>query len=111
MASSHPDVTILLGLVGQGDKQAQDALFRLVEGELRSRAKACLRSRRPRHDLQTTMLVHDAFMRLVGDPNLNWEDRAHFYCYAAKVMHNIAVDVARAHVAAKRGGGEQNVPL
>jgi RNA polymerase sigma factor (TIGR02999 family) len=106
MPLPEPDVTTLLGLASQGDARAQAALYRLVEGELRRRARARLRHERPPHELQTTVLVDDAFVKLVGDRNVTWQNRAHFYCLAARVMRELLVDEARRRAADKRGGGE-----
>jgi RNA polymerase sigma factor (TIGR02999 family) len=106
MPASQPDITTLLSRASQGDQDAQDGLFRLVEGELRKRARAYLRHERPSHALQTTVLVDEAFLRLVGDHEVTWENRRHFYCFAANVMRTILVDDARMRHAEKRGGHE-----
>src|SRR5262249_5369675 len=111
MPTPRPDVTTLLCLAGGGDRHAQEELFRLVEGELRRRAKAYMRNERPGHDLQTTVLVDEAFVRLVGEDNMTWENRSQFYALAAKVMRQMLVDDARQRAACKRGGGDQPVPL
>jgi RNA polymerase sigma-70 factor (ECF subfamily) len=111
MPSPVPDVTTLLGLANQGDESAKEALYRLVEGELRKRARARLRQEQSPHLLQTTMLVDDAFLKLVGGSNLTWTNRSQFYCLAAKVMRQILVDEARHRTATKRGGGDAAVPL
>jgi RNA polymerase sigma factor (TIGR02999 family) len=105
MSPAEPDVTTLLGLANQGDARAQAALYRLVEGELRRHAQARLRHERPPHELQTTMLVDDVFIKLVGDQSLTWQNRAQFYCLAARVMRELLVDEARRRTADKRGGG------
>ncbi len=106
MSAPQPDVTTLLCLAGDGDRRAQEELFRLVEAELRRRAKAFLRHERPGHDLQTTLLVDDAFVQLIGSKNVTWENRSHFYAFAATVMRQMLVDDVRQRAAAKRGGGE-----
>jgi RNA polymerase sigma factor (TIGR02999 family) len=111
MSRPPTDVTTLLGLATRGDRQAQEQLFRLVEAELRTRAKALLRRERPTPNLQTTVLVDEAFVRLVADSEQNWENRSRFYCCAAKVMREIIVDEARRRAAEKRGGGELPAPL
>jgi RNA polymerase sigma factor (TIGR02999 family) len=111
MSRPPTDVTTLLGLASRGDRQAQEELFRLVEGELRTRAKALLRRERPTPSLQTTVLVDEAFVRLVADRDQSWENRSGFYCCAAKVMREIIVDEARRRAAEKRGGGEPPVSL
>jgi RNA polymerase sigma factor (TIGR02999 family) len=103
--SIRPGITTLLGLAARGDRQAQDQLFRLIETELRRRAKVCLRQEHSPHALQTTLLVDEAFVRLVGGQHVAWENRSQFYCCAAKVMRQLLVDDARQRAAAKRGGG------
>lgn len=111
MSKPQPDVTTLLILAGGGDKRAQEELFRLVEGELRRRAKAFLRHERPDQYLQTTVLVDDAFVQLIGDNKVNWQNRSHFYALAAKVMRRTLVDDARQRTATRRGGGDHPIPL
>jgi RNA polymerase sigma factor (TIGR02999 family) len=104
-------VTTLVGLASRGDRQAQEQLFRLVEAELRQRAKAALRRERPTASLQTTVLVDEAFIRLVGHGDQTWENRSCFYACAAKVMRETIIDEARRRAATKRGGGEPPVAL
>jgi RNA polymerase sigma factor (TIGR02999 family) len=98
-------------LAGSGDREAREKLFRLVQGELRRQAKARLRGERPGHDLQTTLLVNEAFVQLIGDQKVTWENRMQFYCFAARVMRQTLVDEARLRAAGKRGGGERPLPL
>jgi RNA polymerase sigma-70 factor (ECF subfamily) len=111
MSAPRPDITTLLGLASRGDKQAQEEVFRMVERQLRKQAEARLRHEPSAHSLQATLLVDEAFLRLVGDRDLAWENRSQFYCCAAKVMRQILVDEARRRAADKRGGGERPVPL
>jgi RNA polymerase sigma factor (TIGR02999 family) len=112
MAAEQPhDVTALLHLAGGGDPEARNALFRLVESELRRRAHARLKRERPGHDLQTTVLIDEAFLKLVGTADLRWEDRSQFYCCAAQVMRQLLVDYARKRDAEFRGGGIAPAPL
>jgi RNA polymerase sigma factor (TIGR02999 family) len=111
MSTPQPDVTTLLCRAGGGDRHAQDELFRLVEGELRRLAKAYMRRERPGHDLQTTVLVDEAFFQLVGKDKTTCENRLQFYAFASKVMRQVLVDLARRRAAAKRGGGDQPAPL
>jgi RNA polymerase sigma factor (TIGR02999 family) len=111
MALPEADVTTLLGLTVRGDVRAQEALYRLVENELRTRAHVQLRRGARAPDMQTTMLVNDAFLKLVGGSRVNWEDRAHFYRMAARVMRDMIVDEARRRAAVKRGGGVEPAPL
>jgi RNA polymerase sigma factor (TIGR02999 family) len=103
MATPGLNVTALLRQASRGDRLAQDELFRLVEPELRQRARARLSREAARHDLQTTVLVDEAFIKLVGDPDRNWESRSQFYCCAARVMRLLFVDEARKRAADKRG--------
>jgi RNA polymerase sigma factor (TIGR02999 family) len=95
-------VTGLLRAWAQGDVRARDDLMPLVYRELRRRAAAYLRHERPDHTLQPTALVHEAFVRLVGQEHVACQSRAHFFGIAAQMMRRILVDHARAHQAAKR---------
>jgi RNA polymerase sigma factor (TIGR02999 family) len=96
------DITAILQRIGH-DRSARDALFRLVEAELRKIAEAYMRSERADHTLQVTALLDDAFLKLIGDgTNLNWESRTHFYRAAAKAMRHILIDHERSKRAAKR---------
>jgi len=102
---SKADVTALLRRWGK-DGAVDDRLFRAVEGELRRIAAAYMRRERPDHTLQPTALVNEAYLRLVAGA-VAWEDRAHFFAVAARVMRQILVDHARKHRAAKRGAGRR----
>ena len=90
---------------------ALDALLPLVYQELRNLADHYLRQERSDHTLQATAVVHEAYLRLVGQTNIGWQNRAHFFSVAAQVMRHILVDHARAHNTAKRGGGERKLSL
>jgi RNA polymerase sigma factor (TIGR02999 family) len=103
------EVTRLLVRWRSGDKQALEALTPLVYDELRRLAHIYLRRERPGHTLEGTALVHEAYMRLVDQRNVEWRNRNHFYALAAELIRRILVDHARAKIAAKRGG--QNVKL
>jgi RNA polymerase sigma factor (TIGR02999 family) len=103
-ASSYP-VTELLSRWSEGDTAARDALIPIVYDELRRVAKRCLGGQRNDHTLQPTALVHEAYLRLVKQDNLEWHDRVHFFAMAAKAMRQILVDHARRRRAVKRGGG------
>ena len=94
----------------EGDKQALEDLLPLVYDELRRLAKSYLQRERPGHTLQSTALVHEAYMRLV-DQNVSWQSRAHFFGIAAQMMRRILVDHARGKNAAKRGDGAVQVTL
>jgi len=98
------DVTQLLIEWRNGDRDSLDRLIPLVYDELRLIAGRFLRHERPSHTLQSTALVHEAFLRLVDQTRTDWQSRAHFFGVAATVIRNILVDHARARQAAKRGG-------
>ena len=105
------EVTRLLVEIRGGNRQAQSDLIPLVYDELRRLAEARMRKERPDHTLQPTALVHEAYLRLVGGPAVDWQDRAHFFAIASRLMRRILVDHARAHHAGKRGGPEQKLAL
>jgi RNA polymerase sigma factor (TIGR02999 family) len=86
-------------------------LVPLVYDELRRLAHAYMQRERPGHTLQTTALVHEAYVRLAGQESLSWQNRAHFRAIAAETMRRILVEYARARNAVKRGGGQQRVTL
>ena len=102
--SSRTDVTDLLIDLGKGDQEALNKLMPLVYDELRRLAKRHLRNERPGHTLQTTALVHEAYLKLVDRKNANWQNRVQFFAAAAQVMRHILVDYARSRRAFKRGG-------
>jgi RNA polymerase sigma factor (TIGR02999 family) len=97
-------ITDLLARWRTGDREALDSLMPLVYEELRRIARHYLREERPNHTLQGTALVHEAFLRLVGQKPPEWKNRKHFYGVAARLMRQILVDHARSHRAGKRGG-------
>lgn len=105
------NVTQLLKDWSAGDQSALDRLMPLVYEELRRLARGHLRHEQNQPSLQPTMLVHEAYLRLAEQPNVNWENRAQFFGLAARLMRNILVDHARARQADKRGGGELQVSL
>lgn len=94
-----------------GDQAALDRLMPLVYGELRSMAKRFMARQSPGHTLQTTALINEAFIKLVGQQDKQWQNRAHFFGVAAQAMRHILVDYARSRQYAKRGGGEQVISL
>ena len=110
-SSPNKTVTALLQAWGRGDPTALDELLPIVYGELRRKARWYMRQQPAGHTLQTTELVHEAFLRLVDQPALEWQSRGQFYGVAAKAMRHVLVDHARARQAAKRGGGWLAVPL
>ena len=94
-----------------GDNEALAELITLVYGELRRLASFYLRSERPGHTLQTTALVHEAYLRLATQRHARWENRSQFFAIAAQQMRRILVDYARRHGASKRGGATVKVSL
>jgi RNA polymerase sigma-70 factor, ECF subfamily len=105
------DVTALLGELTKGNPEAGPKLIPLVYSELRRMAAAYMRRERTGHTLQATALVHEAYLKLLGQRSVNWQNRAHFFGIAAQVMRRILIDHARSHVRDKRGGGREAVPL
>ena len=110
-SSSGDDVTGLLRRWSDGDAQALEKLVPLVYQELRGLAARYLRSERPSHTLQPTALVHEAYLRMVGQKNVVWRNRAHFFGIAAQMMRRVLVDHARRKKAAKRDAGTLRVDL
>lgn len=106
-----PDVTQLLVSWSQGDQSALERLMPLVYSELHRLASAYLRRERPNHTLQSTALVHEAFLRMVGQHDVQWRNRAHFYGIAAQMIRRILVDYARSQHAEKRGSGAVKLEL
>jgi RNA polymerase sigma factor (TIGR02999 family) len=102
-------VSELLHAWGEGDAQARDDLLPLVYAELRSQAGRYMRRERRDHTLQPTALVHEAYLRLIGQSRVSWQNRAHFFGLAAEMMRRILVDHARKHQAAKRPGAAMRV--
>jgi RNA polymerase sigma factor (TIGR02999 family) len=94
-----------------GDKAAEAELMPHVYSELKRLAASYLRRERPGHTLQATALVHEAYMKLAGQQNLNWQNRSHFFAMAAQVMRRILTDHARLHGAAKRGAGRPKLNI
>jgi RNA polymerase sigma factor (TIGR02999 family) len=109
--TSQRYVTELLSAWGNGDPAALDKLTPLIYHELHRIAASYLRKERPNHTLQSTALVHEAYIRLIDTRNIHWRNRAHFFGAAAQAMRRILVDHARGHQAAKRGGGVCRVTL
>lgn len=111
MAASQQQITQLLVAWSKGDQAAFDELMPLVYGELRRMARRYMAGQRVGHTLQTTALIHEAYMKLVGQKEKRWQNRAHFFGVAAQAMRHIMVDYARARHAAKRGGEAGAVSL
>ena len=105
-----PDLTDLLVAWSTGDEAARSRLIDAVYNELRGLARGYLRRERPDHSLAPTALVHEAYLKLIDQRQVKWQNRAHFFAIAAHVMRRILVDHARTRGAAKRDGGHR-VPL
>src|SRR5690242_2332521 len=105
------DLTALLQQVSTGDKDAEARLMPLIYRELHRVASAQLRRERPGHTLQPTALVHEVYLKLTHQKNVDWKDRAHFFAVASRGMRQILVDHARRKGAEKRGGQQVHLPL
>lgn len=105
------NVTQLLIDLSNGDRNAVDLLLPVIYDELRKLAANYLRRERPDHTLQPTALVHEAYLRLVDQTRVNWQNRAHFFGVAAQIMRRMLVDHARRHNAEKRGQNFQKISL
>jgi len=103
MSATH-DVTRLLAEWAKGDQQALEELTPLVYRELRQLAASCLRRERQDHTLEPTAIVHEAYLRLVGQKHPSWQSRSHFFGVAARLMRQVLVDHARKKRAGKRAG-------
>lgn len=110
-SSSDTSVTVLLKAVGNGNQEALDQLFPLVYDELRRIARQRLMRRSTSDTMNTTALVHEAYLRLVDQNQMSVTDRAHFYALSSVAMRSILVDYARSRLAEKRGGGKIVVNL
>jgi RNA polymerase sigma factor (TIGR02999 family) len=106
-----PEITRLLQQAAVGDRAALDAVYASLYPELKRVARARLRQQGRGDGMNTTLLVHESFVRLVNARGLRLEDRRHFFAYAAKTMRNIIIDSAREHLAERRGGGAEHVTL
>ena len=111
METSADEVTRLLQDWGSGNQQALEKLVPLIYDELRRMAHNCLYRERPSHTLQTTALVHEAYLKLIDQRDARWQNRAYFFAIAAQAMRRILVDSARRHTALKRGGSAENLSL
>ena len=110
MAAAEHDVTRLLHEWSEGNQQALGELLPIIYNELRRLAHIYLRRERSEQTLQTTALVHEAYLKLVDQKSVNWQNRSHFFGIAAQAMRRILIDNARRRMAAKRAPGEE-VPL
>jgi RNA polymerase sigma factor (TIGR02999 family) len=109
--ASQQEITQLLAELNGGDREALERLLPLVEGELRRIAARHMRRENPNHTLQTTALMNDAFLKLVGQREVRWQNRAHFFALSSQVMRRILLDHARGRDRAKRGGDLDRVEL
>ncbi len=105
------DVTRILNAIEAGDANAADRLLPLVYDQLRREAQRRMAGERSDHTLQATALVHEVYLRLVGDGQTSWRNRAHFYAAAAEAMRRILIEEARRKKAARHGGGRKRVDL
>lgn len=104
MTAPPHQISQLLARYSKGDQAALDQLMPLVYGRLRQMAQRYMRAQPIGHTLQTTALIHEAYLKLVGHEKKEWQNRAHFFAVAAQAMRHILVDYARARNTAKRGG-------
>ena len=108
---SPQQITQLLAEWGEGNRAALDQLYPLVHGELRRMAHRYMARERKGHTLQTTALINEAYVRLVDQKHVHWQNRAHFFAISAQIMRRILIDYARRYAYAKRGGGAQKISL
>jgi RNA polymerase sigma factor (TIGR02999 family) len=111
MAPSSGEVTVLLGKVKQGNKEAEGELLAVLYKELRKIAGSYMRNESAGHTLQPTALVNEAYLRLVDQTRVDWKDRSHFLGVAAQLMRRILVDHARERFAARRGGRQVQLQI
>ncbi len=111
MDPSPGEITVLLVKWKEGEATAFDQLMPLVYPHLRQVAAGYLRRERNPDVMQATVLVHELYLRLLGQKKAGWEDRSHFYTFAAKVMRMILIDHARGNLAQRRGGDADRIPL
>jgi len=105
------DITELLAAQASGELDGMDQLMAAVYPDLRRIAHAHMRRERSGNTLNTTVVVHEAYLRLVDQTSASWRDRAHFFAVASRIMRHILIDHARERLAAKRGGGAKRVPF
>ena len=108
---SRDDITELLQACSEGERDAFDRLIPVVYEDLRAIAHQRLSRERPDHTLNTTGIVHEAYIKLVPQATATWRDRAHFFAVSSKVMRDLLIDHARERNAAKRGGGAIHIPI
>ncbi len=108
---SPHEITQLLAEWSDGNQSAVDKLYPLVYDELHKMAQRYMNRERQGHTLQTTALINEAYVRLVDQKHVHWQNRAHFFAISAQIMRRILIDHARRHDYAKRGGGAQKISL
>lgn len=108
---SPHEISCLLHAWSDGNSNALNELLPLVYDELRRQARRFLRKERPNHTLQSTALIHEAYLNLVEQNHINWQNREHFFAIAANVMRRILVNYAHARHRKKRGGAAENLEL
>lgn len=111
MEHSAEQITRMLNEVGRGSKASLDKLLPIIYDELRRISSRYLRDEYREHTLQTTELVHEAYIKLLGSRDISWQNRGHFFGIAARTMREILVDYARQRNARKRGSGESPLSL
>lgn len=108
---SPDEITEMLRAWGEGDREALEALVPRVYDELHRQAHRYLRGERHNHTLQTSALINEAYIRLAGQKDVQWQNRTHFFGIAASIMRRVLVDYARAQQRVKRGGSDRDLPL
>jgi RNA polymerase sigma factor (TIGR02999 family) len=111
LGGSTDDLTVLLKSWAEGDNAALDRLMPLAYSELHRIAQQRWRGQQPGHTLQPTVLIHEAYLKLMGQGQRTFENRAHFFAVMSMAMRQVLVNYAEASLAAKRGGGKINLPL
>jgi RNA polymerase sigma factor (TIGR02999 family) len=111
MTDSPQEVTRLLAAMNDGDRSAFDELLPIIYDELRRMASYYMRGQPADHTLQTTALIHEAYLKLAAQPDKQWQNRTHFFAVAAQAMRHVLVDYARSKGAVKHGGQVQKVEL
>jgi RNA polymerase sigma-70 factor, ECF subfamily len=104
-------ITQMLKQWSEGNQNVLDTLMPLVYEELRRQASRYLRRERPDHTLQTTALIHEAYLKLIDQRRVDWQNRSHFFAIASQAMRRILVDHARERHREKRGGAAENLPI
>jgi len=110
-AENAPDVTLMLKEWSDGNAEVLDNLMPLVYDELRRQASRFLRKERANHTLQTTALINEAYLKLINQRGVEWQNRAHFFAIASVAMRRILVDYAKGRHREKRGGAGEDLPL